>query len=166
MALTEKVLRMLNTQIGMEFQASINYDSISAHFQAEDLPQLAGFFWKQASEERTHAHKIMKHVLDCGGRVQIPALSAPPHTFSSSLEAAEYALASEEKVTASIHTIYETALAEKDYATSTMLHWFITEQIEEIATMKQMVANVKRVKDAGVLTLEDLIADTKESNGG
>ena len=37
----------------------------------------------------------------------------------------------EAQVTASINSLYELALKEKDYAAQMALQWFITEQVEE-----------------------------------
>jgi ferritin len=159
MELNSKVLAALNAQIGMEYEASLGYDAIGCCFTAEDLPQLAKFFFKQSTEERDHAHKFIKFVLDRGGQVQIPAIPAPTFIFASPLEAAKAAEASERKVSSSIHKLYDLSLAERDHATTIMLQWFITEQVEEEAKIKQMVKFVQRGKESGMMTVEDYLAD-------
>ena len=40
-------------------------------------------------------------------------------------------LAHEQKVTASIHKLYELAVQEKEYGSLPLLQWFIEEQVEE-----------------------------------
>jgi len=166
MEFKEQVLAALNSQIGMEYQASLNYDAIGSYFTSEDLPQLAKFFLKQSSEERDHAHKLTKFVLDRDGQVKIPTIDAPQFTFASPMEAVLAAQASEKKVSSSIHKLYELANGEKDYATAVMLHWFITEQVEEEATIKQMVRFVQRGKESGMMAVEDYLADAGSKDNG
>lgn len=165
MELNKKVETALNDQIGLEFEASIKYASIASFFTNEELPQLAKFFFRQSTEERDHAEKLIKYVLDRDGQVRIPAIPAAPFEFASPFDAVKLALEGEEKVTQSIYKIYELAQAEKDHATAVMLQWFITEQVEEESTVRQMLKFVERGKESGMLTLEDYIAEISEESG-
>jgi len=162
MELKAKLLDALNAQVGMEFEASLKYDSISAYFTNEELPQLAKFFTKQSAEEREHAHRLIKFILDRDGVVKIPAIPASPHSFPSPVEAVRAAQESEKKVSGSIYALYELACAEKDHATAIMLQWFITEQVEEEATIKQLLRFVERGKEFGMMTVEDYLAEVGE----
>jgi len=162
MELKGKVLAALNTQIGMEYEASLSYDSIGCYFTSEDLPELAKFFFKQSTEERGHAHKLIKFLLDRDGKVGFPAIPAPQFSFASPVDAVNAACTSERKVSASIHQLYELANSEKDYATAIMLQWFITEQVEEEATIRQMLKFVQRGKESGMMAVEDYLADQNE----
>lgn len=164
MEFKEKVLAALNAQIGMEYEASLKYDAIGSYFTLEELPQLAKFFFKQSTEERDHAHKLIKFVLDRDGQVEIPSIPAPVATFGSPVEAVLAAQASERKVSTSIYQLYELATAEKDHATAVMLQWFITEQVEEEATIRQMLRFVQRGKESGMMTVEDYLADAGEKS--
>lgn len=159
MKIKENVLAALNAQIGMEYEASLKYDALGCYFTSEDLPQLAKFFFKQSTEEREHAHKFVKFILDRDGEVEIPALPASSSRFVSPIEAVRSAQASEQKVSSSIHKLYELACEERDHATAVLLQWFITEQVEEEATMKQMLRFVERGKESGMMTVEDYLAD-------
>ena len=160
--ISSKMQKALNAQIGMEFAAAMKYDAMAAHFEAEALPQAAKRFFKQASEEREHAHKFLRYVLDAGGRVQIPEIPAPPHTYKSSEAAAQAALDSELAVTKSINKIMDLAIEEKDHATAAMLQWFVTEQVEEIASAGQFLRLVQRAGEKNILAVEDYLADTAE----
>src|SRR5262249_11232290 len=120
MKLTGKLHDALNDQIGMEYEASLKYDSIASYFTLEDLPQLAKFFFKQATEERDHAHKLIKFLLDRDEQVRIPEIPAPPYKFKSPVEAVEAAYKSEQKVSGSINKLYELAMEEHDHSTSIM----------------------------------------------
>src|SRR5688500_15272677 len=84
---SDKVLAALNEQVGLEMSASIKYDAMGAHFATEGLPRLATYFFKQATEERAHAHRFMKYILDTGGRVEIPAIPKPPHHYKFAKDA-------------------------------------------------------------------------------
>ncbi len=155
----------LNAQIGMEFSASLKYDAMAAYFEAEALPLLARHFFKQATEERAHAHRFLRYVLDAGGRVQIPAIPAPPHTYPTAAEAAQAALDSEVAVTKSIHAIMDLAITERDHATVAMLQWFVTEQVEEVSSADQLLRIIQRAGDKNMLLVEDYLADTaKDGN--
>lgn len=162
MDLNNRLLSALNAQIGMEYEASLKYDSIGSYFTLQDLPQLSKFFFKQSTEEREHAHKLVQYVLDRDGQVIIPALSAPPYTFASPVEAVKAALEGERKVTKSILELYELATSEKDHATAIMLQWFVTEQVEEEATVKQLLSFVERGKEFGMMTVEDYLAEMSD----
>lgn len=165
MELRGKVLEALNAQIGMEYQASLAYDAIGSYFTLEELPQLAKFFFKQSTEEREHAHKLIKFVLDRDGKIDYPAIPAPQFSFSSPVDAVNAACANERKVSESIYRLYELSNAEKDYATSVMLQWFITEQVEEEATIRQMLRFVQRGKESGMMTVEDYLVELGGEKG-
>ena len=162
MIISQKMQKALNAQIGMEFAAAMKYDAMAAHFDSEAHPQIAKRFFKQAAEEREHAHKFLRYILDAGGRVQIPAIPAPPHTYKSVEAAAQAALDSELAVTKSINDLMDMAVEEKDHATAAMLQWFVTEQVEEIASADQFLRIVQRAGDKNILLVEDLLADAED----
>ena len=77
MLTSQKVIDAINEQIGYEFSAELQYYAIAAHFAAEALPQLSQHFFQQAEEEKGHALRFIKYVVDAGGRVVIPGIDAP-----------------------------------------------------------------------------------------
>jgi len=158
MPIPSNILEALNAQVGMEFAASLKYDSIASYFAAESLPRLAGFYSAQATEERAHAHRFMKFILDVGGRVQIPSIDRSPWDFANSEAAAQAALDSEMAVTNSINNLYDLATAAKHHATANMLQWFINEQVEEVAVAEQLLRIIQRAGEEGILLVEDYIA--------
>jgi len=155
---SDKVLAALNEQVGLELAACIKYDAIAAHFATEGLPRLSAFFFQQATEERGHAHRFIRFILDTGGRVEIPEIPKPPHHFKFAKDAVKLALEGEHLVTAAIHELMELATAEKDYSTANFLQWFIGEQVEEVATMDQLLKVVERAGESGLLLVEDFVA--------
>ena len=93
----------LNQQIGYEFGASLQYVAIAAHFDSESLPELARHYYRQAEEERGHAMRIVKFVVDAGGRVEVPTIPAPQSRFGTTEEAVKKALEGEITVTQEIN---------------------------------------------------------------
>ena len=145
------VLTELNRQLNHELSAAYAYLALSAWCAAQNLKGFAGFFAKQAGEEREHASKIMKHILDRGLAPALAGIPAPKQDFDSLVEVAEQAQAMEQANTVGINKAYEAAVAAKDYPAQVLLHWFIKEQVEEEAWAAEMVARVQGATCAGSL---------------
>ncbi len=146
MMLSDKMLTALNKQIQLEMSSAYTYLAMATYFEAESLKGFAGWMYGQFGEEQGHARKIYEYVHDRGGRVILQAIDKPEHDYKSPLDVFERVLAHEKKVTASIHELYELALADKDYPTQTHLHWFIDEQVEEEKTAAEILDHLKRIE--------------------
>jgi bacterioferritin B len=144
MLTSKKIIDAINEQIGYEFSASLQYFAIAAHFGAEALPQLSGHFFRQAEEEKGHALRFMKYVVDVGGRVVIPAIDAPKSKFKTAREAVKLSLDQEIHVTQQINGLVELARKENDYITINFLQWFLTEQLEEVSSMDNLLKIIER----------------------
>lgn len=158
MPLKESVVDALNAQMGRELEAHLQYLAISSWFDGEGLPELTRFFARQAAEEHAHAMKFLDYLQDAGGTVAIPGLAAPKGTFENAEDAVATALASENEVTARINDLVDLARAERDHATEVFLQWFVTEQVEEVSTMTELLQVTRRAGDDGLLLVEDYIA--------
>lgn len=161
------VLDELNRQLNHELGASHNYLALSLWCAARNFTGFASYFAKQSGEERTHAEKMIDHLIDRGAVPALAALPAPPLEFSSLLDIALQAQAMEQANTKGIHAVYEAALATKDYPAQVLMHWFINEQVEEEAWCDEMVDRVKSASCAGSLSdldrhIERHLADDKE----
>ena len=146
-----------NAQIDHELANSNQYVAVAAWFDGESLKGLAKMFYKQAEEEREHAMKFVKFVLDAGGKVEIPAIPAAQNDFDSAVAAAQLALDAEERTTAQINDLMTLAIAEKNYAVQNFLQWFVNEQVEEIATASTNLDVIKKA-GANVLMVEAYLA--------
>src|SRR5256712_9924677 len=144
MLTSKKVIKAINEQIGYEFSASLQYFAIAAHFAADALPQLSQHFFQQAEEEKGHALRFIKYVVDAGGRVVIPAIDAPRSTFKTAEEAVKLSLDQEVQVTHQINALVELARSENDYITINFLQWFLTEQLEEVSSMDNLLKILER----------------------
>ena len=75
----------LNAHIGNEYAASQQYVAIAVYYDQETLPQLAAHFYRQAVEERNHAHMIVQYLLDADLPVTVPAVVEPKTTFTDAV---------------------------------------------------------------------------------
>ena len=157
MLTSQKVIDAINEQIGYEFSASMQYYAIGAHFAAEALPQLSQHFFKQAEEEKDHALRFIKYVVDAGGAVVIPAIDAPKSLFKTPDDAVKLSLAQEIKVTHQINALVELARSESDFITINFLQWFLTEQLEEVSSMDSLLKIMQRA-GANLLQVEEYLA--------
>jgi ferritin len=137
----------LNEQIAHEFAAHQQYVAIAVYYDSETLPQLARFFYRQALEERDHAMMMVQYLVDADERVVIPGVAAPQSDFSSIVEPVSLALQQERRVTDQINALAGTARAESDYTSEQFMQWFIKEQVEEVATMSDLLRVVERSRD-------------------
>jgi len=143
--LTAKLQAALNDQINAELGSAYTYLAMTAHLEASNLQGSAQWMRRQAREEISHAMKIFDFVNDCDGRVVLKTIPEPQAEFSSTIELWELALKQEQGVSARIHALYALAAQEKDYATHTMLQWFIGEQVEEEKTARTILEQVRRI---------------------
>lgn len=164
MLISENMVEAMNTQIGSELKASNQYLNIAGYFENDGLPELAGFFFRQSDEERTHALKLLHFVLDTGGEVAVPAIEAPTTDITSAERAVQLALDWETEVTGQINDLMNLAIEEKDHASQQFLNWFVDEQVEEIATMEELLSVVKRAKD-NLLLVEEYVARRGHPHG-
>ncbi len=134
-----------NAQIQKEFYSAYLYLSMSAYFENQNLPGIATWLKVQFQEEQGHALKFMGYVQERGGVVTLQAIAQPPCEWKSSLDVFENVLEHEQGITASINALYETALAEKDYAAQILLQWFIGEQVEEEKNVMDVIAQLKMI---------------------
>ena len=157
MLASKKLLSAMNQQVGNEFGASLQYVSIAAHFDREALSGLARFFYRQADEERDHAMKFARFVVDADGSLQIPAIPAPKSEFASAEQAVQLALEWEEEVTQQVYTLVDIAKEDSNYIAVRFLDWFVNEQFE-VNTMGTLLQVVKRAGEEGLLHVEEFLA--------
>ena len=154
MMISPKLAKAFNDQIGNEFGASMQYVSIAAHFQRSNLTLLAKLFFEQAEEERQHAMKFVKYVLDTKGELRIPAIAAATPTFASAEAAVQAALGWEREVTRQITALMDQAVKDNDYLAQSFLQWFIDEQLEEVVKMDRLLGVIKQSGEKNLLMVE------------
>jgi ferritin len=147
----------LNEQIANEFAASQQYVGAAVYYDAETLPRLAAFFYRQALEEREHAMMMVQYLLDVGEEVRIPDIKSQQTSFADGVAPVRGALEQEKRVGEEIYALFELAREVKDYRAEQFMQWFVKEQVEEVALMSDLLNVVERSKD-NLLLAEDYIA--------
>jgi ferritin len=147
----------LNEQIGHEFAAHQQYVACAVHYDSETLPQLARFFYRQALEERDHAMMMIQYLIDADAPVTVPGVSAPKPTFDDIVEPVRLALDQERRVSEQINELAAIAREQGDFTSEQFTQWFIKEQVEEVATMSDLLRVVERSKD-DPMAIEDFMA--------
>jgi ferritin len=137
----------LNEQIANEFAAHQQYVACAVYYDAETLPQLARFFYRQALEERDHAMMMVQYLMDADADVRIPGVAAPRTDFADIVAPVALALDQEKRVTEQINALAATAREAGDYTSEQFMQWFIKEQVEEVATMSDLLRVVERSND-------------------
>jgi ferritin len=159
----DRFVDALNDQIAAEFAASHQYAAIAIWYESQTLPRLAAFFYEQAVEERTHAMMMIKYLLDTDARVDLGAIQAPESDFSDHVAPIKLALDQERDVSGRISEIFGLARQESDFLSEQFMQWFLKEQVEEEATMSELLDVAERVREYP-MTLEEYIA--REHPGG
>ncbi|MCC8154663.1 MAG: ferritin [Tannerellaceae bacterium] len=147
--LSKKMEEALNAQINAEMWSAYLYLSMSADFASSGKPGFANWMNIQFQEEQEHALKFLNYVISRGGKPVLKPIEAVKTSWSSPLEAFEDTLHHEQKVTSLINELYALATEEKDYATQSMLKWFIDEQVEEEETAQGIIDALRMISDNG-----------------
>jgi ferritin len=147
----------LNEQVGYEFAACQQYVAVAVHYDAETLPRLAAFFYAQALEERNHAMMMVQYLLDAGADATIPGVAAPQTAFADIVEPVALGLEQERRVSDQIQDLARIAREAGDYLSEQFVLWFLKEQVEEVATMSDLLRVVERSRENPMLA-EDYLA--------
>ena len=165
MLISKEMQAKINEQVGNELLASHQYIHIATYFDGEGLPSLAQHFYRQSAEERDHAMRFIKYLVDADAVVKIPSIPAPKAAFKTAEEAVTLALASENRVTRQINTIVDLALKQRDHSSKNMLEWFVNEQREEMSSMDTLLRMVKRAGESGLFFVDNFLLQGGLSGG-
>ena len=157
MLASQTITDAFNTQIANELGASNQYISIASYFEGENLEELAKFFFRQSDEERVHAMKFVKFILDVEGKVKLSEIPAPKSDFKSAGDAVRAALAWEQEVTEQIYTLVELCHKERNHIALRFLDWFVNEQLEEVRLMSSLLGVIDRAGEDNLLYVEDYL---------
>ena len=147
--ISEKMTKAFNEQINREMYSAYLYLAMSAYAESIDLPGFANWFRIQYQEEMFHSFKMYDYVIERDGEIELLQIDKPPLEFGSALKLFEEALAHERKVTAWISDLVSLAIEEKDFASQNFLQWFVNEQVEEEATAKSIIQEIKMAGNEG-----------------
>jgi len=154
--LHQKMEAALNHQVNAELWSSYLYLSISYDMDNKGYEGIALWFALQAKEEFAHATRFMKFIGEMDGKVGLMPIDKVKQEWSAPKEAFEETLQHEKVVTQKIHNLMDLAIELKDYATQSMLKWFIDEQVEEEDSARKILEKFNRVENnpAGLYALD------------
>lgn len=141
--LDKKVIELLNSQINKEFFSAYLYLDFANFFESKGLEGFANWYKVQAQEERDHAMLFYQYLQNNNQRVDFQAIAKPDVEMESLMDPLKAALAHEEYVTDSIHTIYTAAQEVHDYRTLQFLDWFVKEQGEEETNANNLITKME-----------------------
>lgn len=156
----KKLVKAINEQINKEFYSAYLYLSMVAYFESGNLGGCAKWMKIQAKEEMGHGMKFFEFLHDRGERVELAAIDQPDTDFKSVEDVFARSLKHEQFVTASINNLYKIAQNVKDSAAEVMLHWFITEQVEEEKNVTEILGKLQYVgdkKSSAILLLDQAL---------
>ena len=143
MRISEAMTAAINDQIKAEFDSAYIYLAMSAYFEDSGLAGMSHWMHKQYKEEVEHAEKFIAYLYERGARVIIPEIAKPKESYNDALDVFRTAYAHEQYVTSRIYKLVDLAVSEKDYATQSMLKWFVDEQMEEEDNTGGIVAKLE-----------------------
>jgi ferritin len=140
-----RVLEAINRQINSELSASYSYLGMSAYCERQKFVGAARWLRLQSGEEYMHAMKLFDFVLARDQNVQLMAIDQPKSDYKTVAEVFERALQQEQEVSRQIDALYEIAFHEKAFSAAAELQWFLTEQVEEEKTAREIVAKFRMI---------------------
>jgi ferritin len=143
--LNKRVEEFLNRQIEREEYSGNLYLSMAVWAETSGYAGIAEWLYAQADEERQHMLKFIKYVNDRGGKAIIGAVKEPPSDFGDIQKAFEGVLQHEQFISNSINEVVGICIDEKDFTTQNWLQFFVNEQIQEEASVQQILDKLKLV---------------------
>ena len=160
--ISEQMAALISAQINKELYSAYLYLGLSAQAETMNLKGTAAWFMAKHTEELAHAQKMFRYLVDQDAPVDFGDVSAPTRVTDGVVPMFQHTLEHEREVTRSINAMVDHALTEKDHATNIFLHWFVTEQIEEEATVNDILGRLKLFGDQGqgLLMIDNELAAT------
>jgi ferritin len=161
--ITKKIEKAINEQLNRELYSAYLYLAMSADATAKGYKGAGKWFRVQFQEEQAHALKFYDYLLSQGASVGLDEIKKPKLAWKSLLEMFEATLKHEQFITKSLNGLMDLAVAGKDYATQSLLQWYITEQIEEEANDVDILSMLRM---AGSSTGTQLMIDKQLGKRG
>ncbi len=157
MMIKPELAKKMIEQVRNEFAAGLQYLAIAIYFEQEAMGNTAAFFYAQADEEKEHAMKLLRYVVETGGSAELLPIPGPGASIKSAEDAFQTSLNWETEVTGQINALMDMAKQQNDYLAQNFLQWFVNEQLEEVTTMEKYLNLVRKMGDHNIFMLEQLI---------
>jgi ferritin len=159
--LSTTILSALNAQIAQEKFGAMVYQQMACWCLNRGLRGFYGYLDNQAKDECEHAHKFIDYILRQRGQVALAGTDDPKQMWGSCVEAFEDILALEKQVTALINNLMKLVNAEGDFATQSMLQWFVDNQVQEEFEINCILQKLQMIGDdkAALLELDEELGE-------
>ena len=141
--LNQKMEKAIVDQINEEFYSAYLYLSMSAYFHGKGLQGFGHWMYVQYQEELTHAQKFFKYVYERDGKITLSGINTPASEWKSVLEVFETTLKHEQHITSCIYRLVDVALEVRDHGSHSFLQWYVNEQVEEEANLRNLIDQLK-----------------------
>lgn len=143
--LKQKIEDVLNEQVKKESYSSNLYLSMATWAETKGFAGIADWMYAQADEERLHMLKFIKYINDRGGHAIISEIDKPPVEHGTVKEMFEAVYKHEQFISESINEMVAVSFEEKDFTTNNWLQWFVNEQIEEEASVSNLLDKLNMI---------------------
>ncbi len=141
--MSAKVYEAINDQVNNELSASHSYLAMSGVCEDLNFPGAAHWFRVQSEEERGHALRLFDFIQARNYSVSLRKIPVETAHATTLVDVFKASLAQEEQVSAQIDTLYDLAMREKDFAAVVEMQWFVTEQVEEEKSARDIIAKLE-----------------------
>jgi len=147
--ITENLQKAIVEQLNKEFHSAYLYLGMSAYCSQEGFNGASSWFLIQYQEEVSHGMKMFKYLEDQNAQITLPEIKGVKVKYKSLLDVFKKSLAHEQTMTKNLNELSDIAMKEKDHATYNLLQWYVTEQVEEEATVSEIIDHITLVGDSG-----------------
>ncbi len=147
--ISNKLENALNSQLNAELYSAYLYLSMAAYLSQNNLSGFSNWMKVQFEEEQSHANKLFQYILDRGGNVKLEEISKPKNKWNNIIDVFEDILKHEQYITSRINELVDIAMSEKDHATVALMQWYVSEQVEEEATVSDILDQLKLIEGKG-----------------
>lgn len=152
--MTKEMTDALNAQINAEYYSAYLYLAMSLDADTKGYRGVAHWMYVQWLEEQKHARKLQQYLLSRDVRPILQPIMAAQPTWKDITTMMESALNHEKKVTQMIANLVRVAYADTDFATLSMLQWFVDEQVEEEQTLSDILSDFSLWGEGGASMME------------
>ncbi len=145
--ISDAINNIINEQINKEFYSGYLYLSMSAYLRELGLFGFASWTKHQAKEEVEHGLKLFDYLIERNSFVTLKQIKTPEFEFNGIVSIFNHIYEHEKCITSSVMKIAKTAEEECDRTTLAFIDWFITEQIHEEQTVKDIIKRLELFGD-------------------
>ena len=143
--LSEKLTTALNNQVNAEYYSAYMYLAMSSVADGLGLKGTAKWLFAQSQEEVAHGTNMYNYILERGAKPTFDAIEAPPAKYENINDIFDAVLKHEQKVTKLINEIATIAMGEHDHACYQFMMWYVSEQVEEEASVSDILDKLKLI---------------------